>query len=47
MTLLILNAAVTTANTIVNGGTIQSLLFGGGQGYSYTGTANLTIKMEI
>lgn len=35
---------VTTANTIVNGGTIQSLLFGGGQGYSYTGTANLTIN---
>ena len=34
---------VNTANTIVNGGTIKSLLFGGGQGYSYTGTANLTI----
>ena len=35
---------VNTANTIVNDGTIQSLLFGGGQGYSYTGTANLTIN---
>ena len=35
---------VNTANTIVNGGTIKSLLFGGGQGYSYTGTANLTIN---
>lgn len=34
---------VNSANTIVNNGTIQSLLFGGGQGYSYTGTANLTI----
>lgn len=35
---------VNSANTIVNDGTIQSLLFGGGQGYSYTGTANLTIN---
>lgn len=35
---------VNTANTIVNDGTIQTLLFGGGQGYSYTGTANLTIN---
>ena len=35
---------VNTANTVVNNGTIQSLLFGGGQGYSYTGTANLTIN---
>lgn len=35
---------VNTANTIVNDGTIQSLLFGGGQGYSFTGTANLTIN---
>lgn len=35
---------VNSANTIVNDGTIKSLLFGGGQGYSYTGTANLTIN---
>ena len=35
---------VNTANTIINAGTIQTLLFGGGQGYSYTGTANLTIN---
>ena len=28
----------------INDGTIQTLLFGGGQGYSYTGTANLTIN---
>ncbi len=35
---------VNTANTVINDGTIQTLLFGGGQGYSYTGTANLTIN---
>ena len=35
---------VNTANTIVNDGTIKSLLYGGGQGYSYTGTVNLTIN---
>lgn len=35
---------VDTANTVVNDGTIQTLLFGGGQGYSYTETANLTIN---
>ena len=35
---------VNTANVTINNGTITSLLFGGGQGYSYTGIANLTIK---
>lgn len=35
---------VNNANVVINDGTIKSLLFGGGQGYSYTGTANLTIN---
>lgn len=35
---------VNTTNVTINDGTIQSLLFGGGQGYSYTGTANLAIN---
>ena len=35
---------VNTANVTINDGTITSLLFGGGQGYSYTGVANLSIK---
>ena len=36
---------VNTANIIINDGTtIKYLVFGGGQGYSYTGTANLTVN---
>ncbi len=41
---------VNTANVTINGGTIDStpsnygLVYGGGQGYSYTGTANLIIN---
>ena len=32
-----------TANLVISGGKITYGLFGGGQGYSYTGTVNLTI----
>lgn len=35
---------VNTANITINDGTITSLLFGGGQGYSYTGIANAKIS---
>ncbi len=41
---------VNTANVTINGGVIDTtpsnygLVYGGGQGYSYTGTANLTIN---
>ena len=33
-----------TANVTISGGKITYGIFGGGQGYSYTGTANLTIS---
>lgn len=33
-----------TANVTIDGGTVKSLVFGGGEGISYTGTANLTIN---
>lgn len=33
-----------SSSITMNGGTVKSLLFSGGQGYSYTGTANLTIN---
>ncbi|MFR2570473.1 MAG: Ig-like domain-containing protein [Clostridia bacterium] len=33
-----------TSNVIINSGRISDLLYGGGQGYSFTGTSNLTIN---